>query len=151
LPINDHSFDCVLCTQVLEHVPDPRQILSEVHRVIKPEGFAIISLPFIWGEHEAPFDFFRFTQFGVTQMLTEVGFEVDIFKTDTGIFETLAIIFNSYLINDLVQRLGVRGLGRLISVVICFPVQILALTLSRIMPDHGRVYLNVVIRGKKVV
>ena len=122
-----------------------------MNRVIKPEGFAIISLPFFWGEHEVPFDFFRFTQFGITQILTEVGFEVDTIKKDTGIFETLATIFNSYLINDLVQRLGVRGLGRLISAVICFPVQILALTLSKILPDHGRVYMNLVIRVKKIV
>jgi SAM-dependent methyltransferase len=151
LPFNDNSYDCVLCTQVLEHVSDPRRILSEIHRIVKLEGFVLITVPFIWGEHEVPFDFFRFSQFGITQLLTDNGFEVDIIKKDTGAFETLAVIFNIYLINDLVERLGVRGLARLISAVICFPIQILAWTLSRMLPDRSRFYLNLVIRAKKIV
>ena len=38
-------FDCVLCSHVLEHVTDDHRAMQEIHRVLKPSGFAVIQVP----------------------------------------------------------------------------------------------------------
>ena len=59
-PFPDEAFDAVLCTQVLEHVPDPQLFIREIRRVLRPDGKLLLTVPFIWNEHECPFDFFRY-------------------------------------------------------------------------------------------
>ncbi|MGB6874133.1 MAG: class I SAM-dependent methyltransferase [Dehalococcoidia bacterium] len=61
LPIRDESFDTVLCTEVLEHLSDPFKGLHELVRVTKHGGMIILSAPFLYGVHESPCDYFRFT------------------------------------------------------------------------------------------
>ena len=52
LPHADASFDAALTTQVLEHVPDPLAVLRELHRVIGPADCVLVTVPFVWEEHE---------------------------------------------------------------------------------------------------
>jgi len=66
--LSDNSFDLVLCTQVLEHCQDPFRGIDEIQRILKPGGFAIISVPHIWFYHPHPSDYWRFTQEGVLQL-----------------------------------------------------------------------------------
>jgi len=147
LPFPNNSFDGVISTQVLEHVPSPYGLLAEMYRVIKPGGGLIISVPFIWQEHEEPYDFFRFTRFGIEVLLKESGFEVYSSAKDTGAVETLAVMLNIYIVHNLVPP--IRGFGRLITLVVCFPIQLVAIMLQRVLPDQGQLYLNLVIRAKK--
>lgn len=147
LPFPEGSFDGVLCTQVLEHVSDPRNLLAEMHRVIKPGGGLILSLPFVWQEHEEPYDFFRFTRFGIVDLLGQSGFEVESVERDTGAIETLAVALNVYIIHNLVPPF--RGFGRLTALGLCFPIQCAALALQMILPDRGQFYVNLVIRARK--
>ena len=46
LPIRDASFDVVICSHVLEHVPDDRAAMREIRRVLKPEGWALLMVPY---------------------------------------------------------------------------------------------------------
>lgn len=147
LPFPEDSFDGVLCTQVLEHVPDPRVLLAEMSRVLKPEGRLIISIPFVWQEHEEPYDFFRYTRFGITELLIQNGFKVDSISKDTGSIETLASGLNAYVINNLVPP--IRGIWVLFAVGICFPVHVIALILQRVLPDREKLYLNIIVRATK--
>jgi SAM-dependent methyltransferase len=75
LPVPDARYDAVLCTQVLEHVPNPGDVLLELHRVLRPGGRLYLTVPLAWELHELPFDFYRYTPHGVAQLLTEAGFE----------------------------------------------------------------------------
>jgi SAM-dependent methyltransferase len=68
LPFQKASFDTILLTEVLEHVPDPQQALNEICRVMRPGGTAIISVPFMYRIHEAPYDYFRYTPFSMKHM-----------------------------------------------------------------------------------
>lgn len=76
LPFKDESFDVVLVTEVLEHLADPRASLSEIHRVLRGNGEVILTVPFLWGMHEAPFDFFRYTEFGLDRLLQDACLEL---------------------------------------------------------------------------
>ncbi len=77
LPFKDSSFDTVICLQVMEHVTNPSLLLKEIYRVLrKPDCCLILSTPFLWGVHESPRDYFRFTKFGLKLLLDEVGFNV---------------------------------------------------------------------------
>lgn len=147
LPFPAGSIEGIICTQVLEHVPNPQILLAEMHRVLKPEGRLIVSLPFVWQEHEEPYDFFRFTRFGITELLTQVGYKVDSVIKDTGTIEALAITLNAYVISNLVPP--IRGCWVPFSVGICFPIQVIALILQWALPDRGALYLNMVITATK--
>lgn len=148
LPFPEKSFDGVISTQVLEHVSDPRNLLAEMYRVIKPGGGLVLSLPFVWPEHEEPYDFLRFTSFGITELLRQSGFDVESIVKDTGAIEALAVALNVYIIHNLVPP--IRGFGRLVALGICFPIQFVALILQRALPDNGQFYLNLVIRARKI-
>ncbi len=74
IPQPDASFDSVLCTAVLEHLEEPQRAISECYRLLRPGGVAIYSVPLIWHEHEAPRDFFRYTQFGLKHLFGTAGF-----------------------------------------------------------------------------
>jgi SAM-dependent methyltransferase len=90
IPVSDDSFDAVLCTQVLEHVPDPLAVLSELSRVLVADGRLIATVPLVWEEHEQPYDFFRYTRYGIAHLLTAAGFEALEIRPRTDCFTTLA-------------------------------------------------------------
>ncbi|HXZ19213.1 MAG TPA: class I SAM-dependent methyltransferase [Candidatus Acidoferrales bacterium] len=89
LPLGDESFDVVLCTQVLEHVPDPARVLGEAHRILRSGGLAVITVPFLAAEHEVPHDYLRFTSFGVTALLEQNGFEAMTVKKQFGFWSAI--------------------------------------------------------------
>lgn len=64
---NNH-FDTIVATEVLEHLHNPRQAVKEIHRILKPNSFFIGSVPFIHQVHGAPYDFFRFTSYGLNEV-----------------------------------------------------------------------------------
>jgi SAM-dependent methyltransferase len=74
IPVEDQSFDAVLCTEVLEHVPAPWEVLSEFQRIIRPGGAVWITVPFTWPLHEQPHDYYRYTEFGLRHLLDTAGF-----------------------------------------------------------------------------
>jgi len=65
IPLRSDSVDYILCMVVLEHTRNPRQVLLEFGRVLKPGGVLVMVVPFLWEEHQVPHDYFRFTQYGV--------------------------------------------------------------------------------------
>ena len=76
LPFADAAFDTVLLTQVLEHVDDVEAATAELVRVLRPGGHAIVTVPYLYPTHEAPYDFWRFTHYGLRSLLERHGLEV---------------------------------------------------------------------------
>ncbi len=74
LPVRDASVDAILCTQVLEHLERPWQALPEMHRVLKPGGVLYLTAPMAHPEHQAPYDFFRYTSHGLRSLCQDAGF-----------------------------------------------------------------------------
>jgi SAM-dependent methyltransferase len=90
IPVAAARYDYVMCTQVLEHLPDPAAVLREFHRVLKPHGVLCLTAPLYYEEHEKPYDFYRYTQFGLQHLLDEVGYRVESIEWLEGYYGTLA-------------------------------------------------------------
>ena len=80
LPFNDGNFDLIICTEVLEHVENFELVVSEIFRSLKRNGSAVITMPFITAEHEIPYDFRRFTSYGIKKEFENMGFMVKKFE-----------------------------------------------------------------------
>jgi SAM-dependent methyltransferase len=90
LPFAEGTFDAVLCTQVLEHVPEPKAVLTELCRVLKPGGRLFLTAPQSWHQHQKPHDYFRYTSFGLRYLLERAGLEVNSMQNMGGYFWFLA-------------------------------------------------------------
>ncbi len=70
------SFDSVLCTEVLEHTVNDNLTVSNINKVLKVNGYLIISAPFTYVLHEAPHDYRRYTFYGLKNILERNNFEL---------------------------------------------------------------------------
>lgn len=96
LPLADESVDTILCTEVLEHVPDPEKVIGEFARVLKPGGVVITTAPFFFPIHDS-FDFFRYTDKGLAEIMKRHGIEVEKIEPLSGTGLTIAMMFNLYI------------------------------------------------------
>lgn len=99
--VSDDSFDSAICIGVLEHLEEPEQALRECHRVLRPGGIAIYSVPFIWHLHEDARDFYRYTKYGLKYLFEKAGFEIVEIKALSGFWVTFGqlFVYNMYRLN----------------------------------------------------
>lgn len=111
LPIPDGVADTVVSFQVLEHLREPKMMLKEAYRIMKPGGRIFIAVPFQWRIHESPHDYFRYTRFGLKYLMESVGF-VDVEVAETTGFWSMWLLKLNYQTARLVR--GPRPLRVLI-------------------------------------
>lgn len=76
IPVENESFDALLCTEVLEHIPYPMRAITEFSRILKPGGEIILTAPFASFSHMAPYYFYSgFSEEFYKKILAEEGFE----------------------------------------------------------------------------
>jgi SAM-dependent methyltransferase len=80
----------VLLTQVLEHVPEPAGVLSELHRILVEGGTLYLTVPLVWELHELPHDYYRYTSEGLRHLLESAGFTSVEVQPRNDCFTTLA-------------------------------------------------------------
>lgn len=90
LPIRSEAYDHIICTQVMEHIPEPGAMLAEFYRLLKPGGRLWLSAPLFYPEHQTPYDFFRYTQYGLRYLHEKAGFTVERIEALEGFFGVLA-------------------------------------------------------------
>jgi len=71
LPFSACYFDACVLTEVLEHLQNPQKAVDEIYRVLKERGRLILTTRFIFPLHDAPKDYYRFTEFGIRELLKD--------------------------------------------------------------------------------
>lgn len=140
LPIADASIDAVLCNQVLEHVFEPHAFLSEIRRVLRPGGRLLLTVPFVWDEHEQPYDFARYSSFGLRYLAQKHGFRVaDARRTlaDTSLFAQLWLTY----LYKLFARLPAIP-GKILAGAVSVPINLTGLIMGWLLPASPDLYLD---------
>ncbi len=136
LPFKNSSADFIVSFQVMEHIPEPEKFLIELLRVLKPESHLLIMTPFIWGEHEVPHDYYRFTRYGLKYLAKKTGFEVVSITSETGFWTTTIIRFNYFLMNY------ATGPFRYLAIPIVWFDQFIALLLDKLFSSYNTESIN---------
>lgn len=97
LPIDSNCIDNIVCLEVLEHLPEPYLLISEAFRILKPKGKIILSTPFQWREHEQPWDYYRYTRYGLEYLLTKAGFKNICITAKSGFWVMWVLKLNYHL------------------------------------------------------
>jgi SAM-dependent methyltransferase len=88
IPVQDGSFDVALCTEVLEHVPDPVKVVTEISRILKSGGKLLLTAPLGSGLHQLPYHFYGgYTPCWYQKFLTEAGFSDIHIEANGGFFK----------------------------------------------------------------
>lgn len=149
LPFCNAKFDCILGTEVIEHIFNPERILSELNRVLKPGGTLLITCPFLWPEHEQPWDYSRYTSFGIKYLLEKNGFEI-VSQEKTGNF---LLCITQMLVIYIYMLIPKFGLFKRVSFFIfCLPIQLTGLFLNLVLPSRVKrkdMFLNNIVLARK--
>lgn len=147
-PFGDDSFDCILCNQVLEHVFTPNEFLGEIARVLIPGGKLLLTVPFVWDEHEQPNDYARYTSFGLRTLLERNGLKVlqhEKLGADASILFQLA---NAYLFK--VSQGMPRPTKLLMTVSLTAAINLSGLLARRLLPGNPDLFLDHAVLAEKV-
>lgn len=87
-----NSFDVLILSDVLEHISEPKALMGEIYRILKPGGRLILNVPFIYWIHESPHDYYRYTRFALERFAKQAGLEVAELVPLGGWIEVLADI-----------------------------------------------------------
>lgn len=90
LPFRDESFERLLSIVVLEHTPEPAQVMGEFRRVLKSGGTLHMVVPHMWEEHQKPYDFYRYTSSGMRYLMENAGLKVSRIEPVGGFFWQLS-------------------------------------------------------------
>lgn len=146
-PFDAVSYDCVLCNQVLEHVFNPDQFLQEIRKVLKPDGSLLLTVPFVWDEHEQPWDYARYSSFGLRSLLERNGFVlIEQHKTNAD-SRVLFQLINAYLFKVLSTKTAIVNL--LSCAIVIAPITLLGIICSKLLPSNPDLYLDQVVFARR--
>jgi SAM-dependent methyltransferase len=109
LPIRSGTVDTVLCTQTLEHVPEPWLVVDEIARVLRPDGRLILTAPMAWGVHGEPHDYFRYTKYGLRSLAERSGLDVTYVRPRGGFWALMGQLFSTHVYRKWCTPLSRRG------------------------------------------
>ncbi|MES2937387.1 MAG: class I SAM-dependent methyltransferase [Pseudomonadota bacterium] len=146
-PFPDASMDAVFCSQVLEHVFTPERFAAEIARVLRPGGRLLLTVPFVWDEHEQPRDYARYTTFGLKALLEGRGLRVIEQQRLCSGAGVLAQLANAYLYK--VTRSRSNAVNWLAQLLLIAPTTLLGLLASALLPDNQDLYLDQIVLAEK--
>lgn len=145
------NFDTVFTTQVIEHVNDPEKMLKEINRVLLPGGTLILSAPFCWELHEEPYDFYRYSKYGLKAMLERNQFTVLDIRANGGKWAALFQLFLNITYSTFQKRIFFSKINKFIFIH-CHLTQLInlfAIWLDRKFNDELLTLNYVVVARKK--
>ena len=148
-PFSDGEFDSLVANEVFEHVFNPDQFLNEVIRVLVPGGMVLLTMPFVWDEHEQPYDFARYSSFGIRALLERHGFEIVEQRKSTDDIRVIFQLLIIYIYKKTVTRRA--WINLLITLLLIAPFNLLGELLFFITPRNPDLYLDNIVLAKKIV
>lgn len=148
IPFDDNYFDSVFSSEVFEHLFNIDDILKEIYRVIKPGGNLLITVPFVWEEHEIPYDFGRYTSYGIKYLLEKNGFQIIKISKSTNYIETIFQMWNAYIFQYFLPKNPYVKL--FFTLLFIAPITILGILFSKILPKNYYLFQNNIITARKV-
>lgn len=115
VPLPSGSFDTILASQTLEHVPNPTFYLAECARLLAPGGCLILTAPMQWRHHEVPYDYMRFTRYGLERLLKDAGLRIEDMASTGGAFALMGQILLNHLVErkKMYRRSVIRSINRI--------------------------------------
>jgi SAM-dependent methyltransferase len=153
IPFENGSFDSILSTEVFEHVFNLDELLTELNRVLKPEGFMLITCPFVYPEHETPFDYARYTQFALRHLLEKNGFDVVVADKKGNVIETICqqlVIYSSAYLKLFGPLKRSKLFIKLFNGANALFFNLFAKTVGKLLPSTYHLYSTNIIVAKKV-
>src|SRR5690606_16606618 len=123
-----------------EHVFNLPPILDELYRVLKPGGHMLLTVPFVSDEHEIPYDFARYTSFGLKHILQEKGFVVVQEKKTTSYVSTMCQMCAAYVYQHIFPKRKVIRIA--LTPVFITPITLCGLLLSLLLPKNMYFFHN---------
>ena len=126
LPVKTATIDAILMLEVLEHVADAEAALDEIRRVLRPGGKIYLSVPFIYPLHDQPFDYRRFTIYGLRQMLKNRGLHIEREIQHGNSLIVALQVFNLALVEVVRNLSRNHGVGALAFAILIYPMMLVA-------------------------
>ncbi len=143
IPFENHSFDSILCTEVVEHIFNIEVVLKELNRVLKPGGKILITCPFVWNEHEIPHDFARYSKFGIKHIFEKYGFEMINYEASGNFITTIFQLINLYFFQLAKGKwYKIMPIRIAYKCIIYGGINFLGLFWNAILPNNKSLYLN---------
>ncbi len=146
-PFPNGSFDSIVCSEVLEHVFEPAVFLAEMCRILRDGGLVLLTVPFVWDEHEQPADYARYSSFGLRHLLEKHGFVLLEQRKTLPNLAALCQLINAYTYKVTAGRNPYLNL--LWTVLLMSPVNLLGRILGTLLPDNPDLYLDNVVLAQK--
>lgn len=109
IPIDENTFDSAILTDVLEHIHNPGLLVSELNRILKPEGVLILAVPFFYWIHESPHDYHRYTKYALMQYMEKNGLEILRLEAYGGFLDVIFDLLNKTIFRQtFIARLFVK-------------------------------------------
>jgi len=147
MPFQSSEFDGIMLNQVLEHVFNPGEFLVETNRILKINGFILLTVPFVWDEHEQPQDFARYTYYGLKHLLNKNGFEIIKHRRTNDGPELICQLINASTYKIFESSSTLKNL--LAAIIFMAPFNLLGLLASWLLPRNKDLYLDNIILAKK--
>jgi SAM-dependent methyltransferase len=146
-PFETGSIDNIFSSETFEHVFNLPENLAEMHRVLKPDGTLFATIPFAFPEHEHPYDYARYTIFGLRDLLAKAGFDkIEIRKSGTAV-TAISQLWSAYIF----QNIGAKhpALALLCQLLIIAPGTMVAAVMDWILPKNRDLYCSLIVRARK--
>lgn len=152
LPIASASVDNVVCLEVLEHVEKPGSALAEFSRVLRHGGELVITMPFMYPIHDAPYDFQRLTEHGLRRDVAAAGLEVEVLRKRGHALRSTALLVCLALCGGIYQRRSWFDflLAPLVALAV-LAINLLAAAAALVIPDWNNLATGYVLVARKRV
>lgn len=132
LPIADGVAGTIVSISVLEHLAEPNIMLSEANRILTTGGYVFLQVPWQWWIHEAPYDYFRYSPYGLKYLFEKNGFDNVHVEASAGFFSTMALKFNYFTLRAINITKPIRALLKVLLIPFWMVGQVLAIVLDNL-------------------